>query len=223
MPSALGVGRSGARCRFDDRTRPGMTITTKYADRRAARHGPGSASSPCWPRPRVRCAAPPARPPGNAQACARDHGEDRRRPAAQRGRADADAPDGPRDPVRAEAGRQQGGQVPRPLRGARRRHVVQRRLGRGQVRRQRPLVRGRPDDRRRHRNLQLGLRDDRDPDPQSRAGRNGQPREHVCRPDQGGARQRLRRARELLSGRRPQLHARRSVRRQRGPHRRRRT
>ena len=93
-------------------------------------------------------------------------------------------------------------------------------VGRGSLHPQRALVRGRPDDRRRDRHLQLGLRGARDPDPEQRRTGDGQPREHVPRAHQDGDRQRLRRARGLLPGRRAQLHARRPFRRQRGSHRR---
>ena len=90
-----------------------------------------------------------------------------------------------------------------------------RRVGREPLRQQRALVRGRPDDRRRDRDVQLGLRGDRDPDPEPRRAGDGQPREHVPRAHQGGDRQRVRRARDLLPGRRAELHARRPLRRQR--------
>ena len=44
-------------------------------------------------------------------------------------------------------------------------------------------LRGRRVDRRRHRDLQLRLRGDHHPDPQRGRGRDGQPGQHVRRPD----------------------------------------
>ncbi len=87
------------------------------------------------------------------------------------------------DRVRARAGRQQGRRLHDRVRVVRRLDRRGRQVGRGEVRRERAHLRGRRDDRRRDRHVQLGLRGDQHPDPERGRSRDGQPGEHVRRPD----------------------------------------
>ena len=130
-----------------------------------------------------------------------------------------DHPDGARDPVRLEAGQQQGRRPQRRLPVLRRLNRRGRQVGRGEVRGERPHLR-RPEGRGRHRHVQLRVRRDHHPGPERGADRNGQPGEHRRRPDARRSGHLVRRAGQVLPVRRQELRACRRVRRQPGQDRR---
>jgi len=108
------------------------------------------------------------------------------RPAARRLGSDTDVADDPCDQVHLQPARLEGGQVLDRLPELRRRDGPGRQVGLGQVLVERERLRTEQQRGRRDRNVQLGLcRDHRSGSQpcRERSGRDGQPGEHVRRPD----------------------------------------